>query len=72
MGNLWRLIMPREHIDYRPVLEQLTNHFGEKRQLSAADVGRYDGCCARTAQKRYDIGKNGIDITVLARKKCRM
>lgn len=64
--------MPREHIDYRPVLEQLVDYFDGKHQLSAADVGRYDGCCARTAQKRYDIGKNGIDITVLARKKCRM
>ena len=64
--------MAREHIDYRPVLEQLSAFFGEKRQLSQEDVARYDGCCARTAQKRYDIGRAGIDITVLARKKCRM
>ena len=62
----------REHIDYRPVLEQLLLAFDGKRQLSTADVARYDGCDRRTAQRRYDIGKDGIDITVLARKKCRM
>ena len=64
--------MPREHEDYRPVLEQLLEFFGEKRQLSATDVAGYDGCCPRTAQSRYGIGKGGIDITLLARKKCRM
>lgn len=64
--------MAREHEDYRAVLEQLLEFFGEKRQLSAKDVARYDGCVARTAQTRYGIGKGGIDITVLARRKCRM
>ena len=64
--------MPREHEDYRAVLEQLLIHFGSKRQLSATDVAKYDGCDRRTAASRYDIGKGGIDITILARKKCRL
>lgn len=64
--------MSREHEDYRAVLEQLLKFFGEKRQLSAKDVASYDGCDPRTASKRYDIGKGGIDITRLALKKCRI
>ena len=64
--------MPRELEDYRPVMAELLLFFDGKRQLTAKEVATYDGCDPRTAAKRYEIGKQGIDITVLARKKCRM
>lgn len=64
--------MPREHEDYRPVLEQLLLYFNGKRCLTAREVAAHDGCDPRTAARRYGISREGISIYVLARKMCRM
>ena len=62
--------MPREPLAYRDVLEGLLSFFDGKRRLTAVDVARHDGCDRRTAQKRYAIPKDGIEIYVLARRMC--
>ena len=62
--------MPREPFAYRDVLEGLLSFFEGKRRLSVSDVARHDGCDRRTAQKRYAIPKDGIEIYVLARRMC--
>lgn len=60
-----------EYAEYRIVIEALTRHFG-KAWITIAELAEYEGCDPRTAKKRYAISKGvgGIDITVLAHRKC--
>ena len=59
-----------EYAEYRFVLEQLRERFGAKSWLSLKEVAEYDGCHTDTAKKRYGMGRDGIDIAVLAYRKC--
>lgn len=61
-----------EYKEYRFVLEQLRERFGDKNWLALHEIAEYDGCCARTAKKRYGITGVGMDITVLAARKCEL
>lgn len=66
--------MSRERDDYRVVVEDLKQTFGEKAWITSAELARYEGCDARTVNRRYGIpkGVNGIDRNILARRKCQM
>lgn len=59
--------MARESDGYRAALEDIIAYFRGKRMLSGQDVAAYLGIDARTAKKRYGIGKDGIFATELAR-----
>lgn len=65
--------MMAEHKAYRLVLENLYQHFGHG-FITVAEIAKYEGCDPRTVRKRYDISKkvNGIDIAILATKKCEL
>ena len=64
--------MAREHESYRDNLEALLSYFGRDHNLvSASEVAKYCGCCARTAAKIYEIPKHGITLPTLARRMCR-
>ena len=60
--------MSRESEAYRDNLEALIAFFGERRLLTAADVGRYTGRNPRTVKEHYDIPKGGITVQTLARR----
>ena len=61
-----------EYGEYRFVLEQLRKYFGKKNWLTLAEIAEYDGCCPRTAKARYRITAGGMDIAVLAYRKCEL
>ncbi len=63
--------MPREPEGFRDIIADLLEFSGGKRNLSKIEVAAYDGCDPRTAAKRYDIGRQGININILARRMCR-
>ena len=62
--------MAREYPDYRNIIEDLNTKFNGKSRLSILEVAEYDGCCDKTAKKRYGIGKEGINVCILARLIC--
>ena len=66
--------MAREFDEYRLVLESLSESFGNRAWITSAELARYEGCDVRTVNKRYGIpkGANGIDRSILARRKCLM
>ena len=42
--------------------------------MTVKEISEYDGCDPRTVRKRYGIqkGVNGLDIAILAKKKCEL
>ena len=66
--------MAREFEEYRDVLSDLIESFGDKAWITAAELARYDQCCVRTVKKRYGIpnGVDGINRNVLTRRNCRL
>lgn len=60
-----------EYAEYRLVYESLYNHF-KKGWLTFKEVAEYDHCDKRTVYKRYGLSKGagGVDIAVLAHRKC--
>lgn len=66
--------MSRENENYRDVLENLKATFGSKTFITTKEIAAADGCCPRTARNRYRIPKGacGLDITILAKRKCQM
>lgn len=59
--------MSREKENYRVELEQLTAFFGERRDLSIADVARYTGRDKRWCKKAYSIDpQRGITVVAFA------
>lgn len=65
----------REYPEYRFVLEQLNARFGGKGWITLEEIADYDGCCVRTARSRYSIldkSVKGIDVAVLAHRKCEL
>lgn len=64
--------MSREFDEYRFVIADLKETFGERAWITSAELARHEGCDVRTVNKRYGIpkGVNGIDRNVLARRKC--
>lgn len=66
--------MSRENENYRDVLENLRATFGTKTFITTAEIAAAEGCCPRTARNRYRIPKGacGLDITILAKRKCQM
>ena len=59
-------------MEYRDVLADIIEHFGDKAWLTVDELAKYDGSCAKTIKKRYQIpkGVNGINRNVLARRIC--
>lgn len=66
--------MANEFDEYRWVLRDLNEAFGGRAWITTAELARYEGSDKRTIKKRYGIpnGVNGIDRSVLARRKCRL
>ena len=66
--------MAKEYDEYRDVLQELIDVFGEKTFITSAELARAEGCEVSTVNKRYGIpkGQNGIDRAILARRKCQM
>ncbi len=63
--------MGREKEGYRDELEQLLDHFGDRRVLSVADVARYTGRDRRWCQRIYGIDPDKVITVVgLARVLC--
>ena len=58
--------MPREKETYRAVLADLLEYTGNRRLLTAKDVGGYLGIDPRTAAQRCCIDRRGIAAPVLA------
>lgn len=61
-----------EFDEYRYVLAELKEAFGDRAWIKTAELARYEGCDKRTVKARYGIpkGVEGIDRTILARRKC--
>lgn len=57
----------REKATYRDNLEDLLAFTGGGRLLNLSQVAKYLGIDRRTAEKRYQIGKEGITAPTLAR-----
>ena len=66
--------MGREYSEYRDVLADIIAHFGDKAWITVDELSKYDGSCAKTIKKRYQIPKgiNGINRNVLARRICQL
>ena len=66
--------MAREFSEYRDVLADLIETFGDKAWITNAELARYEQCDVRTIKKRYGIpdGVNGINRNVLARRICQL
>lgn len=66
--------MAKEYAEYRDVMQELIEIFGQKTFITSAELARAEGCDPRTVNKRYGIPKEakGIDRAVLARRKCQM
>ena len=64
----------KEHDEYRCVLADLKDAFGNRAWITSAELAKYEGSDVRTVNKRYGIpkGANGIDRSILAQRKCRM
>lgn len=64
--------MAKEYEEYRDVLADLREAFGDKAWIKVSELARYDGSDPSTIHKRYNIpkGVDGIDRAVLARRKC--
>lgn len=62
----------REQAEYRPVLETLNKAFGGKTWLTLQELAQHECCDVRTIRSRYRIPARagGIDITVLALRRC--
>lgn len=64
--------MSKELEEYRFVVADLREAFGDRAWITSAELAKYEGCDVRTVNKRYGIpkGANGIDRSILARRKC--
>lgn len=61
----------KEFPEERLIVEKLWQTFG-KDWLSVSEVAKFDGCCPKTAKRRYGISSNGISIVCLAHLKCQL
>lgn len=64
--------MGRECEGYRTTLEDILAYTNGARLLSRSAAAKYLGLDERTVGKRFDITKNGIAATELARKLCKL
>lgn len=66
--------MAREFPEYRLVLEHLIELYGSNAWVTVTQLAEVERCDPRTIRKRYSItkGVNGIDIAILAARKCRL
>lgn len=66
--------MAREYAEYRTVIAYLREIYGDKCWITCAELSKHDGPDVRTIKKLYRIppGVNGIDIAVLAHRKCEL
>lgn len=60
--------------EYRLVLENLIHHFGDKGWIGIMELSEFERADYRTVRARYGIPANvkGIDIAVLAHRKCEL
>lgn len=63
-----------EYKDYRDVLRDLHEIYGCTSWITIGELARLERADNRTVRKRYGIpsGVNGIDTTILAKRKCAM
>lgn len=61
----------KEYPEERLIVERLWQMYG-KDYLTTAEVATFDGCCPKTAHRRYNITGGGISINCLAHMKCKL
>ena len=61
--------MPREHNDYRRVLESLLGYFN-KHWVYPTEVAGYLGMDYRTVMRKFSMTREGCSIESLARRMC--
>lgn len=66
--------MAKEFEDFRFVLNNLNEVYEGKQFITIKELCEKERCDPKTAKRRYNIpvGARGIDVAVLARKKCAM
>lgn len=67
-----RLKTMAEFDEFRYVLSDLKETYGDKSWITLKELCEHEGINIKTAKKRYKIpkGAGGIDRAVLARRKC--
>lgn len=64
--------MAREYEEYRDVLQELLAFTNGRHNMSCRELAEYDGVNIKTAKKRYGVPTEGIDVCIVAKRKCRM